>query len=160
MRCDECGEEDDVFFIRREGSSDELRLCHACAARRGYAGTESLVGADFASFLSLGDDENPAPGLACPACGQVSGALLSSGRLGCAGCVSAFRRELSLLWRRAGRPEGYAGKVPAGVRRGTPATARAWSLSAELEAAVGTEDFEKAAALRDEIRRSAGAGGR
>jgi len=78
--------------------------------------------------------------------------LSSAGRLGCARCVPSFRKELSMLWRRAGRPARYAGKVPSG-RSGTDALA---GLRRELSAALEAEDFERAAAVRDELRTKGG----
>jgi len=136
MRCDACGADDDILFMSDGTTPDGLRLCRACASARGYP--------------EAGGSPDPEP--ACPGCGMPVSELSSAGRLGCARCVPSFRKELSLLWRRAGRPARYAGKVPSG-RSGTDALA---GLRRELSAALEAEDFERAAAVRDELRTKGG----
>lgn len=157
MRCDLCGKDDELFFIRGEGSADELALCRDCAAKRGYAGSEALTGAGFGAFLSPEDPQ--APDRLCPSCGRCARAVLADGRLGCPDCARFFRRELGILWRRSGRPARYTGKVPpAGARPAEDAGGQ--SLREELARAVMAEDFELAARLRDSIAAAGEADGR
>jgi protein-arginine kinase activator protein McsA len=100
---------------------------------------------------------------------QLSGA----GRLGCPACVQTFKRKFLLARKRRGLPAGYAGKVPrgfstlsAGLETGLdPETApeagqdslllhgalESSRLLADIESAILSEDFEKAALLRDRL---------
>ncbi|TFG85131.1 MAG: hypothetical protein E4H20_01185 [Spirochaetales bacterium] len=149
MKCDECGGEDSVFFIRQEGQPDERKLCRICAGRFGLVDTEGGLGARLESFLDGLNDDPAVDKRACPSCGMTISTLKSEGRLGCVHCVSAFRRDLALLWRRAGRTPGYVGKVPAGLA----GTESPESLADDLQAAIQAEDFERAAALRDRLKR-------
>ncbi len=157
MRCDVCGKDDELFFIRMEGSADELALCRDCAAARGYAGADAITGAAFGSFLSMDGVENQDKH--CPLCGWTARTLMEEGRLGCSACVVAFRRELGILWRRSGRPTRYTGKVPPGFGQNSQNARandanRAAMLNAQLEQAVHDEDFEQAARIRDLLARA------
>jgi len=153
MRCDVCGSSDSVFFIKPDGYGGELRMCRACAVARGYASAGDGLGARLDSMMS--DDGSPATDT-CPACGWTAALLRSSGRLGCAGCVAVFRREILASIQRAGGRIPYDGKVPRGGGVREPDGTSLSSLSSSLELAIAEEDFEAAAAIRDRIRAASG----
>ncbi len=150
MKCDECGQEDSLFYIQQEGQPDQRVLCRACAARLGYADGVQGLGARF--DLLFADTERSGAGeteRVCPVCGLTLSGFRENGRLGCARCAVVFRRELAHAWRRAGRSQGYSGKVPLGASVEPSPEA----IRAALDVAVRDEDFERAAALRDRLKR-------
>ncbi len=167
MRCDICGSGDSIFFIRPDGYGGELRMCRACALARGFASgdasadTSGMSSAVASGDVSGGGGNSPGPEHArddasaqqkttCPDCGWTQTLIRSSGRLGCAGCVTVFRREIYSAIQRAGGRVPYDGKVP-GAGRDVDCSSLA-SLSSSLELAIASEDFEAAAAIRDRIR--------
>jgi protein arginine kinase activator len=90
----------------------------------------------------------------CPGCGLTIADFKRTGRLGCSRCWSAFDGSLRGLLRKLHGGTQHAGKVylppdPTEVDR----AARISSLRRSLQRAVDGEDFERAAALRDQIRR-------
>jgi protein arginine kinase activator len=95
-----------------------------------------------------------APTGRCPGCGATFADFRESGRLGCGDCYQAFEPSLRLLLRRyhgsthhhGRRPEARSGEAPA------PGAALIASLREQLHAAVASEDFERAAELRDRLR--------
>jgi len=109
--------------------------------------------------------------LACPACGMTFTQFKSGGLLGCPECYSAFEAQLKGVLERA--HEGathHVGKVPRRALRAATETnadqpegsplgtqrdlaQRMNLLKAQLESAVGAEQYELAAELRDELRR-------
>ena len=92
---------------------------------------------------------DPDAGLTCPDCGRTYAEFRAEGRAGCPTDYDTFRKPLLPLLERIHRQTEYAGKVPrCGPRRDGTAT-----LHAELRDAVAAEDYERAAALRDAIRR-------
>ncbi len=151
MRCDICGSNDSVFFIKPDGSGGELRLCRACAVSRGYASAGEGLGARLDSLLI---DEAASSG-PCPSCGWTADNLRSSGRLGCTDCVKAFRREILYALDRSGGRRPYDGKAPRGLREADRVGDSVADLSSALERAVRSEDFEAAAAIRDRLRAAA-----
>lgn len=153
MRCDVCGSSDSVFFIKPDGYGGELRMCRSCAVARGYASAGDGLGARLDSMMSDGDA--PMTGT-CPACGWTAALLRSSGRLGCAGCVAVFRREILAAIQRAGGRLPYDGKMPRGGGARELDGASLASLSSSLDLAIAEEDFEAAAVIRDRIRAVSG----
>ncbi len=111
----------------------------------------------------------------CPSCGLAYGEFRQSGLLGCTDCYASFAAALDPLLERA--HEGgtrHVGKVPkrlaesasggVGGRRPGAApvdvlggpnerTERLKVLNKQLDEAVRAEQYERAAAIRDEIRR-------
>ena len=90
----------------------------------------------------------------CPSGGLNLSDFKKPGRLGCARCYSVFDTSLRGLLRKLHGGTQHTGKVylppnPSETNR----TARVVSLRRSLAHAVENEDFERAAALRDEIRR-------
>ncbi len=156
MLCDNCGADSETYLILQEGPERERRLCRDCAARLGYLGANA--GAESPSERGpaggpLSASRDTRDGAAdeeksCANCGLTASALSREGKLGCALCVTVFRRELASLWRRNGRAQPYAGKAP-GSSSGSSAARR---LHEALANAIQNEDFERAATLRDRLR--------
>ncbi len=162
MKCDRCDNEATVTDItRRHGQVVERHLCEKCAAELGLvAGGVSLPSTALA----------PKPGVpTCPECGLSLNDFRQGGLLGCPACYKAFEATLAPMIERA--HEGathHVGKVPRGkIRRaGTALEAvlggaqerveRLKLLKRQLDDAVRAEQYERAAALRDELRRLGG----
>ncbi len=87
----------------------------------------------------------PAP--SCPACSYTVVELQRTGRLGCALCYGMFAPLLAPQLPLMHRGTRHHGKVPA---RLAPEQRRA-VLREALSRAIAIEDFEQAAALRDEL---------
>jgi protein arginine kinase activator len=156
VTCVQCGEREALVFIRRRGEGGEgcdMALCESCAKGRGIsAGKGSLeLSIDDLIGDSLESPPGPGSGAFCPSCGLDVATLRREGRLGCAGCADAFFDEISKAVGRgtAGRPrEPAIGRGFAASAFTDPEPAR---LRSELEAAIASEDYEKAARLRDEL---------
>jgi len=161
--CDRCGNnEAAIHFTQIQNSETTTRhLCESCAAELGLDPGGSAAGpatAPLADFLGqLGKaiaGESAWTAGACPGCGLTLADFKRTGRLGCARCWSAFEPSLKGLLRKLHGGTQHVGKVylppdPTEMDR----TARAVSLRRSLQRAVDEEDFERAAALRDQIRR-------
>src|SRR5262249_10323786 len=106
---------------------------------------------------------------ACPKCGTTYVEFRQSGLLGCADCYSAFEAQLGPLLERAHEGASHhVGKVPrralSGGRTGgsrpeailgdaAQRAGRITALRKQLDEAVQAEQYERAAALRDELRK-------
>jgi protein arginine kinase activator len=113
----------------------------------------------------------------CPACGTTYAQFRETGLLGCPECYRAFEGQLGPLLERA--HEGgsiHSGRAPKRASEGSPrvaahpeiaraakaeaqqaspeaAAARVSALRKQLDEAVKAEQYEKAAKLRDELRK-------
>jgi protein arginine kinase activator len=163
--CDRCGKnEAAIHFTQIQNNEMSTRhLCESCAAALGLeTGAAAASTAPLADFLAqMGKaiaSESVATAVgACPACGLTLADFKRTGRLGCARCWGTFEGSLRGLLRKLHGGTQHVGKVylppdPTEVDR----TARVAALRRSLQRAVDDEDFERAAGLRDQIRRMEG----
>lgn len=159
MLCEECGiREANVHFTTiTNGKSYEKKLCSQCFAKHKqellFDGIS--LGDLMAGFLK--DDSHPMEQeqLRCSVCGMTYEKFKSGGRLGCANCYKAFARQLEPVLERMHGRVHHAGKIPSGQRPPVSQQAqpsRLNELKKEMEQAVASEDFERAARLRDQIK--------
>ena len=163
MVCDECGENEATVHLTQvvDNEMTTTHLCETCAAEKGLQGASQPTNPPLADFLATmgSDDIGSGPGgappseLTCPFCGLSSAEFKEVGRLGCPQCYSAFEGHLRSLLRRIHGGTQHVGKVylppdPTATDR----EKRIEGLKRKLQRAVETEDFERAAELRDQIR--------
>ncbi len=156
--CDVCGEEGAVFHLTQV-ENDEMKtqhLCSRCAEEKGVnvnVGPPSTPLHDF--LANMGDEPRVTGSQAegCPFCGMQFKDFRELGRLGCPQCYTAFEGYLRGLLRRVHGSTAHVGKV---YLPPDPTSSdmekRLEMLRRKLTRAVGVEDFERAAELRDEIR--------
>ncbi|MBE3599071.1 MAG: UvrB/UvrC motif-containing protein [Limnochordaceae bacterium] len=164
MMCERCGiRPATVHKVRIEnGVKTELHLCEECARETGelHFGP-SPFGATFEdlmkSFFDLPFMEAPsaeAPARAptrCPNCGLTWSDFKRLGQLGCSQCYDTFQRELGPVLRRLHGATEHAGKRP-GQHGESVRRRQLERLREELREAIASEQYERAATLRDQIR--------
>lgn len=158
-RCDHCGVREAVIHLTQvvENTITTLHLCEECAAEKGVDTSVHAAKFPLEGFLaSLG--KSGAPGAlareaeaACPECGATLAEFRRTGRLGCAGCYTAFEGQLRDLLRRLHGTSRHAGERYGAAAPAPPADDLA-GLKERLRLAVEAERFEEAARLRDAIR--------
>ncbi len=161
MLCDICGANEAVVHLTQvvNNQMTTQHLCERCASEKGLQAQPAAGSPPLADFLAkMGGDLSltPTPSTddaACPFCGLTASEFKEAGRLGCPQCYSAFEAHLRGLLRRIHGGTQHVGKVyltpdpSAGERE-----KRLETLRKKLQRAVETEDFERAADLRDQIR--------
>ncbi len=174
MKCDRCDKEATVHELRVvKGVKVEKHLCEHCAKQDGIA-VQSQVPIDeliskYVMAQGASATETAKAGrapAACARCGLTYAEYRQAGLLGCPECYRAFGVQLGPLLERA--HEGgthHVGKVPrhALARRragaedvlGGPAgrAERIATIRRQLSEAIRAEQYERAAALRDELAR-------
>jgi len=88
----------------------------------------------------------PAASNRCPSCGFTSEDVRKTGRLGCGECYAVFATLLQDVLNDCQKGTRHAGKVPKAMRK-----LRKKRLQDDLDSAVGKEQFEEAARIRDEL---------
>jgi protein arginine kinase activator len=160
-KCDHCGASTAVVHLTQVVNNEitTSHLCEDCAAQKGLqteGPPDNLPLTDFLAKLggdvpsSSGDDDEDR---VCPFCDLSAKEFKEVGRLGCPQCYSTFETHLRGLLRRVHGSTVHVGKVylppdPTVSEREN----RLEALGKKLQRAVDTEDFERAAELRDEIR--------
>ena len=169
MDCDLCGDNEATNHIQMviDGDKKSLHLCSQCANKK-KVNPNMFEGVALAEFLYNFADmtkEVPTeqletlPQMSCPTCELTSAEFQKSGLLGCADCYEVFKPFLLEALPSLHKGVNHVGKMIELPDDGSlPASAveapvnRVKDLQAALRQAVGNEHYEKAAALRDEIR--------
>ena len=137
----------------------KLDLCEACAKAKGINDPTAFSLADADVLFGLGasqEIEQAAGGveLKCPHCGFSQADFKKSGRLGCPECYKTFAEGLAGLLKTMHKGTRHVGKAPEALRATRENSDRMKLLQKKLAKAIEAEDFEQAAALRDEIKRA------
>lgn len=162
MLCQICGKNQGTVHITEihDNKMSEIHVCERCAEEKGITATAAKKQKfDIADLLAgMVDDvtnteEEQIGHIHCPRCGLMYSGFKETGRLGCPDCYTAFQFQLRPLLRRVHGDTRHRGKVPARDGEGATRSRQIQRLHDELQRAVEREDFERAAALRDEIQR-------
>jgi protein arginine kinase activator len=160
MKCDRCDNQATVHLIEiKEGQKIEKHLCEGCAVDEGVA--VKVQSAPINELLekfvlkhSGGPSESdsaPSP-LGCDQCGMSYDDFRRNGLLGCPNCYLAFEVALAPLLERAHEgADQHLGKVPTRAGVDEIRQQRLLQLRRDLANAVASEEYEKAAHLRDQL---------
>ena len=145
-----------VFFtnITPENKLVNLNLCEECAKAKGFNDPSGFAVADMLLGLGASQEIAEAAGadLKCPRCGFSQADFKKSGRLGCPDCYKTFAEGLSGLLKTMHKGTRHAGKTPEALRSTRENSDRLKQLQKKLTKAIDEENYEVAAALRDEIK--------
>ncbi len=157
MKCDLCDQPAVVHEVTvRNGVKQEKHLCEQCATAAGVALPEHKPIDELLTQFVVSTKSGRASKTSrcCPTCGLTLTDFRQSGMLGCADCYEAFGRQLTGVIERAQNGgTAHAGKTP---RRGGGSIDRQIQIhrmAQDLEAAVRSEQFERAAELRDRLQK-------
>ena len=176
MLCNKCGKNEATHFLEKNvnGKITKLALCSECAKNsdefkfdpfegfKPFGIFNNLFGFPQISHGSkalLGNGEKK-----CTLCASTFDDIVNAGKVGCAECYKVFADELEPTVRRIHGDRRHIGRRPvkhirpeAGNDSGSVSKEenpkdRIKSLKKELNEAVKSENYERAAVLRDEIR--------
>ena len=152
--CENCKEPATIHLTQIiNGKMHKIDLCAKCPNAKsiedptGFSLADQLLGLGAAEEMKANSDE-----VVCPKCGFSQVDFKKSGRLGCPACYETFRSGLEPLLRNMHRGTRHKGKIPARFQTARELRTRLDALDAKLKSAVGKEDYEEAAALRDRMR--------
>ncbi len=160
MKCDNCNKSATVHLTEiKHGKKIEKHLCEQCAAQneglpvKSHTPINELLTNFVLAHSGLAKET---PG-ACEHCGMTWAEFRQGGLLGCEHDYTLFEKDLSPLLQRAHEDATHhLGKVPS--RRGgtgVPVMKKSVDLTRlrkELAGAVESEDYERAAKIRDQIK--------
>ena len=159
MTCEKCKKKPATFHLTaiENGQKREAHLCEDCARETGVMNVKlnfsigDLLGS-FAEPATKGAATAKAPQIRCPECGITYSEFKTKARLGCANDYQVFKGELLRLLEKVHGSTTHVGKTPVTADVQVKKEHELMRLKRELESVVKTEDFEKAAQIRDRIR--------
>ncbi len=149
------------------GERRELHICATCISNLGLELStqpppiaailaSKIIADDEAHDAAEGDhdptasDDQPT----CQVCHLTLSEFLANNRFGCSHCYDAFREHVEPLLARYHGTAVHTGRTPqtGQIEGATARLARRTQLDQSLKNAIASEDFERAARLRDELR--------
>lgn len=162
MQCQICNKRTATIHLTEitEGVRSEMHVCEHCAAEQGIAAQGQVsINELLTNFLASqpSDEEilgsSSEPERKCSDCGFTLDRLRKEGTLGCPHDYEVFEEALMPLIERAHNGNTtHCGKVPTKVPGPAKKLAGLSLLRQQLEAAVRSEDYERAAELRDKMK--------
>jgi len=163
MQCDYCESKATVFFTQIiDGKTTKSSLCDKCAAEQGVTDPEGFLIGHLQGALKgetkvpkppIPVPDPPASTLVCKSCGFSYEDLKKTGRLGCSVCYQTFRKEITHNLGGMHKGVHHKGRVPEGMMKAFEQRQKLETLQSEMQEAISAEDYEKAAVLRDVIRK-------
>ncbi len=155
-KCDQCDKPAEVHEIDAI-KGVHVHLCREHAVEAGFQVPQSAPVTDlltqFATMQTPAQSpkkvEKPA---ACKTCGSTFARFRKTGLLGCPECYEAFCKQLDgVIARSQNGASNHTGRVPDRSSALVDLQALRRSLIEELDRAVASEQYERAASLRDRL---------
>ena len=165
MKCQECQQRQATLHFTKiiNGEKTEIHLCENCAKEKG----EHIPGSNTFSIHQLLSGllhfEHPDPQESeqktaprermCENCQMTYSQFVEIGRFGCASCYEAFDDKLDPVLRRVHSGNiRHHGKIPKRIGGGIKRQKEINALKMQIKEHIESEEFEKAAEVRDHIR--------
>ncbi|MBD3236086.1 MAG: hypothetical protein GF330_05240 [Candidatus Eisenbacteria bacterium] len=160
MKCQVCGVADASVHVKEVQNEQvtELHLCQKCAREKGYHSMLDQSKQALASqFVWMAENLFPEADaemgqIQCAECGLKYSDLVQTGRLGCPLCYVHLEPQLKQIVRRVHGAVRHIGKAPGREGEVFEHRRHIQKLHEELARAIEREEYERAAAIRDELR--------
>lgn len=169
MTCEECKKRPATVHYTKiiNDEKTEIHLCEKCAKEKG-AELEFNIDPGFPinNFLSglMNVDKSLDSGqmekgvssretLQCEKCNLTYHQFSQISKLGCSSCYNIFSSELDPLLKRIHGKTSHTGKVPKRAGGNLRIKKQVKEKKEELQECIRKEEYEKAAKLRDEIKK-------
>lgn len=164
MLCQECGKRPSSLHFTKivNGEKTEFHICEACAREKGEIpgspngfSIHSLLSGilDFDPMMGKGiSDLKPQESIRCSSCGMTYTQFSKIGRFGCSECYTTFGNRLNPLIKRIHGNVAHSGKIPKRSGGRIQIKRHLEQLRLDLQQAITSEEFERAAQIRDNIR--------
>ncbi|EEG78234.1 UvrB/UvrC motif-containing protein [Dethiobacter alkaliphilus] len=164
MLCQECQKKPATVHLTQivDDEQSVQHLCEQCAQEKGDFHFDGHPPFSIHNLLTglMNMDAQPSgqvigysTKVQCENCGLTYAQFGQIGRFGCSRCYPTFGERLLPLMRRIHGSTQHVGKVPTKAGGVVKLRRSIEEMRAELQALVAREEFEKAAEVRDQIRR-------
>lgn len=158
MLCERCNKNPATVHLKTyvNGIMTEKHLCQSCAKETGQLQFWNLgnpLSSFFETLLGTMELKPTLWSAKCRMCNLSFDQFRRGGQLGCPACYTEFREELNPIIRRIQGDVVHRGKVPKRAGGTLSIKRKIEQLRNKLNEAVSLEEYEKAAEIRDEIKR-------
>lgn len=161
MLCESCNNNKATIHYKKivNGKIEEKHLCESCAKE------SNELDFNFAlpfhkifiglldSMDEVGKENQSLKKINCPQCGLDYKKFMDTGKFGCEKCYEVFREDIDSLLKNIHGHSEHKGKIPKRLKGNILKKREIDFLKRELKDSIDIEDFEKAAVLRDEIKK-------
>lgn len=166
MICDMCKKNEATVHITKivNGSKQDHNLCEKCAMKKGELNFGSHI--DFVSpfsfqhilsgimdYISTANETQKSFDISCKNCGTTYNEFKEMGLLGCSECYQSFTSTLGPIIKRVQGNLEHTGKIPEKAGKDIIHKKRVLKLKEDLQKAIASEEYEKAAEVRDMIKK-------
>jgi len=169
MKCSKCKEKKALIQITIEVNEETkvYYICRDCAEAMGFASPLESASFPLDEILANLQDLSPAtpadedetvltvemkPGLKCDNCGLTFDDFMRIGRCGCSKCYTAFKPNMDAILESIHGTTQHIGRTPITEEPVMEQYVQKNRLEEELREAIATEDYEKAADIRDQMK--------
>ncbi|MDR7857808.1 UvrB/UvrC motif-containing protein [Tissierella sp.] len=155
MLCQVCEKNNATIHFTKiiNGNVEEKHICESCAKKNSDFDFEMPFSFQkiFTGFIDAKQKQN-VKDISCN-CGLTYGKFMENGKFGCASCFEVFQDDVESLLKGIHGHINHNGKVPKRASNRILQRRAIGTLRSEMEESIENEDFEKAALLRDEIKK-------
>jgi protein arginine kinase activator len=161
MKCEveNCENEATVHLTEiRDGKKHEMHLCERCASEKGLPGKSHFSISELLAGIASQTQSTPQKSrkskeAACPTCSTTIPQFQASGRFGCPDCYTTFKDDVQGLVEKIHDSSQHLGKIPKRLPVEASSQKDIQQLQNALKQAIRKEDYEKAASIRDQLRK-------
>jgi len=161
MKCQRCNSKEAIIRLTQviNGQKIEKQLCEECAKELQInINIPNLPSMPFplifGGLLGFNPTHNVVGSkeVVCSNCGISFAEFNRTGRLGCPECYENLKPQIEFLVKRIHGNSVHSGKIPLRTGKSIILSKKLKALRKELENAIASEEYEKAAELRDQLK--------
>ena len=158
MKCELCGKRESVVHVQQVIGNEtiDIHLCETCAHEKGISRRSDKVELSLTQLLTglfdLKRGEATEEATECSTCGMSVDEFKKDGRLGCPDCYTSFTSHIRNVHKRLSGMTRHRGKLPQKLITYKELLIDRERLKSQLDEAIGREDYETAAVIRDQMR--------
>lgn len=171
MLCDNCKKNEATVHIKKliNGAKQEYSLCDGCAnelKEMNFADISSIglsntftvqdLLSGIIDYVNQSSQSTTVNIPICKNCGMSYTEFKKTGLMGCSECYESFKASLIPIIKRVQGNIEHVGKIPKKSGEVILGKRQLLKLREDLNKAISLEEYEKAAEIRDEIRRIQG----
>lgn len=165
MLCEVCKKNEANVHITKivNGTKYDLNMCEKCAKEKGEFSINDEL--NFASpftfqnmlsgimdYMGTSGETQKIHETSCDKCGSTYSEFKKRGLVGCSKCYETFIQTLTPIIKRVQGNLEHTGKIPNKAGKEIIERKKLLKLKEDLQKAIATEEYEKAAEIRDKIK--------
>lgn len=157
MICESCGKNEAHVHLTKiiNGKKQELNICESCAKeledfQSPFSFQNILSG--IMDYMSPSTQTTQSYEPTCKSCGATYSQFKKTGLLGCSDCYEGFAPYINTVIKRVQGNTEHVGKIPKKQGKHIMEKKRLTKLKENLQKAIASEEYEKAAEIRDMIK--------